>query len=305
MGYLHEGLWEGRRILSKEFIREATRPTDRPAPFSYYGFYWGTNAKGTYPEIPKDTFWALGLGDSFVTVCPSLDIVAVRLGVGSKKSELLGGESDDWGKRVAGFFRLVAAAVTDVRPPNQTHLGSTPPYPPSRIIKEILWTPKERIIRQARGSDNWPITWADDDCLYTAYGDGNGFDPGVPKKLSLGLARIEGGPEEFRGINIRSESGEQIGNGARGKKASGMLMVNGVLYMWVRNADNAQLAWSIDHARTWTWADWKLTTSFGGPTFLNYGRNYAGARDAYVYVYSHDHDSAYRAADRMVLARVP
>ncbi len=29
------------------------------------------------------------------------------------------------------------------------------------------------------------------------------------------------------------------------------------------------------------------------------------ARVAYVYIYSHDHDSAYEAADRMVLARVP
>ena len=75
--------------------------------------------------------------------------------------------------------------------------------------------------------------------------------------------------------------------------------------MWVRNAGNAQLAWSRDHAQTWTWADWKFTTSFGCPSFLNFGRNYAGARDDYVYVYSHDSDSAYTPADRLVLARVP
>jgi hypothetical protein len=54
-----------------------------------------------------------------------------------------------------------------------------------------------------------------------------------------------------------------------------------------------------------TWADWKFTTSFGAPTFLNFGRNYAGARDNYVYIYSHDSDSAYTAANRMVMARVP
>src|SRR5205823_2215790 len=41
------------------------------------------------------------------------------------------------------------------------------------------------------------------------------------------------------------------------------------------------------------------------PTFLNFGPNYAGARDDYVYVYSHDADSAYQTADRIVLARVP
>src|SRR5439155_11871664 len=67
----------------------------------------------------------------------------------------------------------------------------------------------------------------------------------------------------------------------------------------------AQLAWSADHGRSWAWADWKFTTGFGCPTFLNFGPNYAGARDGYVYVYSHDADSAYVAADRVALARVP
>ncbi|MEW6303207.1 MAG: DUF4185 domain-containing protein, partial [Verrucomicrobiota bacterium] len=67
---------------------------------------------------------------------------------------------------------------------------------------------------------------------------------------------------------------------------------------------NAQLAWSRDHGATWTWADWKFTASFGCPTFLNFGRNYAGARDNFVYIYSLDADSAYDPADRMLLARV-
>jgi hypothetical protein len=82
-------------------------------------------------------------------------------------------------------------------------------------------------------------------------------------------------------------------------------MVDGVLYMWVRNAGNSQLAWSTDRARSWTWADWKFTESFGAPTFLNFGKDYAGARDDYVYIYSFDSDSAYVPADRMVLARTP
>jgi hypothetical protein len=74
--------------------------------------------------------------------------------------------------------------------------------------------------------------------------------------------------------------------------------------MWVRNAGNSQLAWSADHAQTWSRADWKFTTSLGCPTFLNFGRNYAGARDEFVYVFSHDSDSAYEPSDQMVLARV-
>jgi hypothetical protein len=53
------------------------------------------------------------------------------------------------------------------------------------------------------------------------------------------------------------------------------------------------------------WCDWTFTTSFGSPTFLNFGKNYAGARDDFVYIYSNDSDSAYEPGDRFVMARVP
>ncbi len=57
--------------------------------------------------------------------------------------------------------------------------------------------------------------------------------------------------------------------------------------------------------KSWGVSPWKWTTSFGCPTFLNFGKDYAGARDKSVYTYSPDSDTAYRPADRMVLARVP
>jgi len=234
--YLRDGKWKDRQILSKEYIGTATTPTKLPAPFPYYAFYWGSNALGTYAGMPKDTFWALGLGDSFVIVCPSLDLVAVRMGLGNKKSQLPGGD-DDWGKRVEGFFRLVVNAVED-KPR------------PSPVIKEIRWAPADTIVRMAKGSDNWPMTWGDDDALYTAYGDGWGFDPRRPEKLSLGFAKVLNDPPSIHGENIPSATGEQKGDGKAGKKASGLLMVNGTLYMWVRNAKNAQLAWSKDCGRT-------------------------------------------------------
>lgn len=180
-----------------------------------------------------------------------------------------------------------------------------PPYPLSPLIEKVEWAPASSIVRRARGGDNWPTTWGDDDLIYTAYGDGNGFEPKTKKKLSMGLATVNGSPADFVGSNLRSESAEQYGGGASGKKCSGILMVDGVLYMFVRNADNSQVAWSRDRGKTWTWSDWKFESSFGYPTPLNFGKNYAGARDDYVYVYSHDHDSAYKPADGMVLARVP
>src|ERR1043166_3441978 len=108
------------------------------------------------------------------------------------------------------------------------------PYPPSRVVRQLVWAPKESIIRKAHDSDNWPMTWADDDALYTAYGDGSGFEPFIPEKLSLGLARIAGTPPTFSGENLRASSLEQWGGGQNGRKARGRLCAGGVYYFWAR-----------------------------------------------------------------------
>ena len=185
----------------------------------------------------------------------------------------------------------------------------TIPYPYSTEIVGIDLAARSSMVSTAEGNDNWPITWADDGELYTAYGDGWGFRNEVTKKLSLGFAKVTGSPPGIDGINIRSSSGEQIaGSGDAGRKGSGMLMVDGVLYMWVRNANLAgqqcQLAWSTDHAVTWTWSAWRFE-EFGYCTFLNFGRNYGGARDDFVYMYSPDSPSGTIETDRVVLTRVP
>ena len=183
-----------------------------------------------------------------------------------------------------------------------------PPYPQSSIITNINWAPVAKILRKAPGSDTWPTTWADDDSLYTVFGDGWGFTPKIADKLSVGFAKISGNPNQFVGVNIRSSTGEQTGGGLSGKKASGMLMVDGVLYMWVRNANNngeqCQLAWSRDYAQSWTWSEWKFA-ELGYCVFLNFGKNYAGARDDYVYAYSPNTPSAYNETDQAILMRAP
>lgn len=198
----------------------------------------------------------------------------------------------------------LVAGMTSAQP----GLAQDAPYPPSTVITGITWSPVSTIQRAAPGSDTWPITWGDDDLQYTAFGDGWGFDPGVPDKLSLGLAKVAGPASDFSGVNIHPSDGEETGDGASGKKASGMLMVGGVLYMWVRNADNAgrqcQLARSADDGVTWTWSSWTFP-ELGYCAFLNYGKNYAGARDTYVYTYSPNTSSAYEATDDVVLLRVP
>jgi CubicO group peptidase (beta-lactamase class C family) len=185
--------------------------------------------------------------------------------------------------------------------------AASPPYPNSPIISGITWAPANTIIRAAEGGDNWPITWGDDGDLYTGYGDGNGFEPRLSERLSLGFAKVSGSPDNFAGTNIRSDA-EQKGDRESGKKSSGMLMVAGTLFMWVRNANNqgeqCQLAWSTDRAVSWTWSDWKFA-EFGYCTFINFGQNYSGARDNYIYTVTHNHPNAYLAADHFILMRVP
>jgi CubicO group peptidase (beta-lactamase class C family) len=302
---LHGGDWSGTRVLSEGAVRAITGDAGLPGNCGM-GFW--TNAAGRYPFLPKDAYWGAGAGDQLLLVVPSMNLVLVRNG------ETLAPPPEDakdvfeefHDPRANLLFKALLEAVAEpARPTVGTRPATSASYPPSSVITAIEWAPKETIVRKARGSDNWPLTWADDDALYAAYGDGRGFEPFVDTKLSLGLARIDGGPGDFSGVNIRAATLEERGDGAVGKKASGLLMVDGVLYLWARNAGNSRLAWSKDHGGTWTWADWRFDRSFGCPTFLNFGKDYAGARDGFVYVYSPDSDSAYEPADRMVLARVP
>src|SRR5262249_30288569 len=209
-----------------------------------------------WQAAPDDAFWGAGAGHQILLVIPSLNLIVVRNGDSLDKNLSFDDGLEKW------FVNPLMKCFLTKR---------SAPYPPSPVIKSIEWSPAAAVVRRAEGSDNWPLTWADDDKLYAAYGDGNGFEPRTPEKLSMGFASVSGSATSFVGVNIRSSTGERKGDGDVGRKASGMLMVDGVLYLWARNAGNAQLAWSTDHGRTWEWSDWKFTASFGCPTFLNFG----------------------------------
>lgn len=298
---MHKGNWEGHQIIKSKAVNSTLqfagtpmpeRDDKQPAPVS--GMGWYNNFDGVWRHLPRDAFMGAGAGNQVLIVVPSLDLIIVRMGK----------DMYDPSKGEGFWFGIVNYLADPVM---EAFVES--PYPKSDVIKGIEFAPDSTVDRHACESDNWPLTWADDDNLYAAYGDGWGFEPRVEKKLSLGLARIGGSPGNINGINIRSKTGEHVGQGRSGMKASGLLMVEGVLYLWLRNVNGAgeqtKLAWSKDHGKTWKYADWKFTSGFGCPTFLNFGRNYANARDTYVYIYSHDESDAYKPADRMVLARVP
>lgn len=299
---LRGGDWDGKRILSAQAVRLTTSDVGTPGPC---GIGWWSNNEGDCAKLPRDAFFGSGAGHQILLVIPSLNLIVVRFGATLAET---GHNPRDFHEpyRLYLFEPLIEALIApQVKPAPRRNASALPaPYPPSPVIARLDWAPTNTIVRKALGSDNWPLTWADDDALYGAYGDGNGFEPFTPQKLSMGFARIIRGPVDAVGTNIRS-TGETFGDGPRGKKASGILCVDGVLYLLARNAGNSQLGWSGDHGRTWTWADWRFITSFGCPTFLNFGKNYAGARDQFVYIYSPDQDNAYEPADRMVLARVP
>lgn len=302
--YLRGGRWNGREIIPRSFVDLVRATThgiaglpvvnDEETRFAgasnHYGLLWWNNADSSLVNVPRDVYWSYGLYDSFIVVIPSLDIVVSRAG-----SSLSGDRSPSYYKVIQPFLVPIVASV-----------NSGAPYPNSPVVSSIVWDDKSKIKRKAKGSDNWPITWADDDNLYTAYGDGWGFDPKVAKKLSLGFAKVKGMPLDLSGINIRPDD-EQYGDGRSGMKASGMLMVDSSLYMWVRNAnrkgEQSQLAWSTDHGKTWKLSTWKFK-EFGYCTFINFGENYVGARDNYVYSVSHDNPSAYERADKFILIRV-
>lgn len=195
---------------------------------------------------------------------------------------------------------------------NQPGRTTRPPYPRSSLIPEITWD--DEILKSGhRSGDNWPIAWIDDDLQITSYGDGGGFSDRDPE-LTLGFARVYGDPPDHRFEDIDTDADIVAGYGRKGIKSSGMLAVEGTLYLWVRNFipdgdpenyQHARLAWSDDLGITWTWADWTFSQTFGCPAFVQFGKNYGGARDEYVYVISQANDDAYAYDPDVVLARVP
>ena len=89
-----------------------------PGSNRHYGLLFWNNADGAMAGVPLGAYWSWGLGDSFILVIPSLDIVVARAG-------------PRWGGRnvVAPFFTEVAAACSIFLPV------------PMSPVSEIMSTP--------------------------------------------------------------------------------------------------------------------------------------------------------------------
>ena len=171
------------------------------------------------------------------------------------------------------------------------------PYPPSPVITELQldWSTHRR---HANGSDNWQLTWADDDHQYGAWGDGGGFGgSNSDGRVGLGYARIEGDWRNYQGFNIWG--GKNAPHPAQfAGKSWGTICIDGTLYSWVvpDQPDTGgprdhyryiQLGSSSDHGARWSRAGWRWwrEDNLIVPTFLVHGKDNAGARDDFVYAY--------------------
>jgi hypothetical protein len=171
-----------------------------------------------------------------------------------------------------------------------------PPYPPSSVIAGITWDWTTHRTA-APGSDLWPVTWASDDHLYAAWGDGGGFGgTDHDGRVALGFARIEGPPERFVGVNLNGgkDPAHRASFPEHGK-TGGVLAVGDRLYSWL-NTQNGKwpdvdqaLIWSDDWAATWQRSSWvfpKGKDHLKPATFLNFGKGYTGLpQDLQGYVY--------------------
>jgi hypothetical protein len=203
-----------------------------------------------------------------------------------------------------------------------------PNYPRSTFITGVTFDK----FRCHRGDgDMWPITWADDDFLYGAAGDNSGSAMNFwrihegPKDVFLGtgwgvwLELVDPQPIDPKVYCQRADL-----HPTHGVKPASLLCMNGVLYFAVElhnygdnpafNRQRNVQSWiitSTDYGRTWnrsaTPTDF-FTGRLASPHFIQFGRDYAGARDGYVYASfpaGEDGGSYWENGDLLLLGRVP
>jgi len=190
-----------------------------------------------------------------------------------------------------------------------------PPYTFSPIIEEVTWD-FSSLKQEAEGSDLWPMTWAFDENLYTAWGDGGGFGgTNAIGRVSIGIARIEGTGEKWTGVNICGGESSISQPDFIGKCNGGIICIENILYLYVSEQNawkQCKIGKSTDYGKTWVWgpdeqsfdtAPWLFAEpdgAFASPGIIQFGRSYEGARDNYVYGYGHQ-----GLSNALALFRVP
>jgi hypothetical protein len=195
---------------------------------------------------------------------------------------------------------------------------SKAPYPPSKLICGIAWE-WDTYTNAAPGSDLWPVTWGPDDNLYVAWGDGGGFGgTDSDGRVAMGIGRIEGGPENWRGFNVNGgKNPEHPATFQKRGKTSALLSVQGTLYALVNLQDgdwpdvNHALVWSKDKGAHWYQVDWVFPRGVGEfqpVKFVNFGKDYSDVPESfagYVYVWGQEQPDKGAKAKSLYATRVP
>ena len=81
--YLHDGVWNGERVLPEGWVAYTTTPAPADPSRRYGAHFWlqvPEEYAGTDGRLPAGTYHAAGHEAQFVTIVPSRDLVIVRLG---------------------------------------------------------------------------------------------------------------------------------------------------------------------------------------------------------------------------------
>jgi hypothetical protein len=148
------------------------------------------------------------------------------------------------------------------------------------------------------------MTWADDDEIYASSGDPNWGET----FSGLDVEKFSGGPEDYK-ITKYNHMNDYLGWGGAGAKPSGMICVDGMLYLAFQNFCNgakpphsvkcqpgsdAHIVFANPRWNQWFPSYQSIGkpmfpgSHFGGPAFINFGKNNENARDDYVYAISSD-----------------
>lgn len=104
--YLHDGVWAGRRILPRGWVRASTREGPAQSGAGYGAHFWlrvpdSLHGSGQTQIAAADAYHAAGFDGQLVTVVPSRRLVLVRLGL----------SRGDAGWDHVGFTNAVLAAL--------------------------------------------------------------------------------------------------------------------------------------------------------------------------------------------------
>ena len=64
--FLNNGVWNGKRVLSRRWIDLATTPS--PAKPNYGYMWWLNEGPTAWPKLPKDLFYADGVGGNYIVI---------------------------------------------------------------------------------------------------------------------------------------------------------------------------------------------------------------------------------------------